>query len=98
MTTDFVSEKFMSLVTPDLYLIIAAVYGICYALKQARFFNDRFIPLAAIALGICFELLYFAVRGGNAIEAVLRGVISGMAAVYTANIIKQMGGKGENDI
>ncbi len=98
MTENFISETFMSLITPDLYLVIAAVYGVCYALKKAQFFNDRFIPLAALALGICFEMLYFATKGGIVVEGILRGVIAGMAAVYVANIIKQIGGKGENDI
>lgn len=94
MTENFISETFLSLVTPDLYLVIAAVYGICAALKAAEFFPDRFIPLAAIALGILFEVLCFAAVGGNIVEFILRGVISGMAAVYIANVIKQLG-KGE---
>ena len=91
MTENFIGETFLSLVTPDLYLVIAAVFGICHALKSAKFFDDRFIPLAAIVLGAVFELLYFAAVGGSAVEFILRGVVSGMAAVYVANVIKQMG-------
>ena len=98
MTENFISETFFSLITPDLYLVIAAVYGICSALKAAKFFDDRFIPLAAIGLGILFEVLCFAAVGGSAIEFVLRGVVSGMASVYIANIIKQLGRGGEDDI
>ena len=94
MTETFISETFLSLVTPDLYLVIAAVYGICAALKAAEFFPDRFIPLAAIVLGVLFELLCFATVGGNIVEFALRGVVSGMSSVYIANVIKQFG-KGE---
>ena len=95
MTENFIGETFLSLVTPDLYLVIAAVFGICHALKTAKFFDDRFIPLAAIALGVAFELLCFAAVGGSVVEFVLRGVVSGMAAVYAANIIKQIGSERE---
>lgn len=98
MNGNAIIETFFSLVTPDLYLVIAAVFGICSALKSAKFFDDRFIPLAAIGLGVLFEILYFAAVGGNAIEFILRGVVSGMAAVYIANIIKQMGRGGEDDV
>ncbi len=91
MTSGFISETFMSLISADLYIVIAAVYGVCFALKKARFFDDRFIPLAAIVLGVCFELLYFANVGGAVVEFILRGIVAGMAAVYVANIIKQMG-------
>lgn len=92
MTTDFITEAFSALITADLYIVIAAVFGVCFALKKAKFFDDRFIPLAALALGIGFELLYFAGTGGVVIEFVLKGIIAGMAAVYVANIVKQIGG------
>ncbi|MBQ2841177.1 MAG: hypothetical protein II996_02975 [Oscillospiraceae bacterium] len=92
MTAELINETFLSLVTADLYIVVAAVYGVCFALKKAKFFDDRFIPLAAIVLGICFELLVYASTGaGNAAEFAMRGIISGMAAVFCANIIKQIG-------
>lgn len=95
MTGSAISETFLSLVTADLYIVIAAVYGVCFALKRASFFDDRFIPLAAILLGVGFELLAFAYTGGVAVEFVLRGIICGMAAVYVANIVKQIGDDGK---
>lgn len=91
MTESMISETFLSLVTADLYIVIAAVYGVCFALKRAKFFDDRFIPLAAIILGVGFELLNFAYTGGVVTEFMLRGIICGMAAVYVANIVKQIG-------
>lgn len=91
MTQEFITEGFMTLITADLYIVIAAVYGLCFALKKAKFFDDRFIPLAALVLGVCFELLYFASTGGAVVEFVLKGIVAGMAAVYCANIIKQIG-------
>lgn len=91
MTTDFITETFSGLITADLYIVIAAVFGICFALKKAAFFNDRFIPLAALVVGIALELGYFAVSGGNVVEAVCKGIVAGMAAVYVANIVKQIG-------
>lgn len=95
MNGEIMRETFLSLITADLYIVIAAVYGICYALKKASFFDDRFIPLAAIIFGIGFELLAFAATGGAVLEFILRGIISGMAAVYCANIIKQIGDGGK---
>ncbi|MBE6911086.1 MAG: hypothetical protein E7473_01025 [Ruminococcaceae bacterium] len=95
MTAEFIGEGFMSLITADLYLVIAAVYGICFALKKAKFFPDRFIPLAAIILGVLFELPYILASGGDVSEGIAKGVITGMAAVYVANVIKQMGEKKE---
>lgn len=94
MTAELINETFMSLITADLYIVIAAVYGVCFALKRAEFFDNRFIPLAAIVLGICFELMYMVHSGKAAAEFVLRGIIAGMAAVYCANIIKQIGDDG----
>ena len=95
MTAEYIGEGFMSLITADLYIVIAAVYGICFALKKAEFFPDRFIPLAAIILGTLFELPYILSGGGNVSEGFARGIVTGMAAVYVANVIKQMGEKEE---
>ena len=95
MTDSIISESFLSLITADLYIVIAAVYGVCFALKRAKFFDDRFIPLAAIILGVGFQLLNFAYAGGVAGEFVLRGIICGMASVYVANIVKQIGDDGK---
>ena len=91
MTQSFLSEAFLELVTPDLYLVIAGVYGVCFALKKAKFFDDRFIPLASIVLGIGFEIGAFLSLGGEISNFVLRGIVAGLSAVYAANIIKQMG-------
>ena len=91
MTTEMISETFTQLITADLYMVIFAVYGICFALKKAKFFDDRFIPLVAIFIGIVFEVLYGALTGGIIVDFILKGIICGMSAVYVANIIKQMG-------
>ena len=64
-------------------------------LKRQSFFPDRFIPLAAIILGTLFELPYILSSGGNVSEGIARGIVTGMAAVYAANVIKQMGEKKE---
>lgn len=98
MSESILNETFISLITPDLYMVIAAVFGVCFALKAAKFFDDRFIPLAAIILGILFELVFFAINGGNAAEFILKGIVAGMAAVYIENIKKQIGGNEDDDI
>ena len=95
MTNEMINEGIMSLITADLYLFIAAVYGICFALKKAEFFPDRFIPLASVILGVIFELPYILVKGGNVSEGIAKGVLVGIAAVYVANVIKQMGERKE---
>lgn len=92
MTKEIITETFSALITADLYIVIFAVYGLCFALKKAKFFDDRFIPLVAIALGVLFEVLYAVLTGGIIVDFILKGVICGMAAVYVANLVKQMGG------
>lgn len=92
MTKEIITETFAALITADLYIVIFAVYGLCFALKKAKFFDDRFIPLVAIALGVLFEVLYAVLTGGIIVDFILKGVICGMAAVYVANLVKQMGG------
>lgn len=92
MTGEFIINTFTELITPDLYIIIAAVYSVCYALKKAKFFEDNFIPLMAVTLGMLFELVYALSSGANWVECLLKGVVCGMAAVYCANIVKQLGG------
>ena len=91
MTKEIITETFAALITADLYIVIFAVYGLCFALKKASFFDDRFIPLVAIALGVLFEVLYAVFTGGVIVDFILKGVICGMAAVYAANILKQIG-------
>lgn len=91
MTADFITSTFSTLITADLYIVIFAVYGLCFALKNAKFFDDRFIPLVAIVLGVLFETLYGLLMGGIIVDYILKGIICGMAAVYAANIIKQIG-------
>ena len=51
MNTEVFASTFWELISADMYIVVAAVYGVCFALKKAKFFDDRFIPLAAIFLG-----------------------------------------------
>ncbi len=90
MTGDFFESTFMSLITPDMYIVIAAVYGICFALRRARFFDDRFIPLAAVVLGTALMLISGVTGSGESLsDSALKGIICGMSAVFAANVIKQ---------
>lgn len=97
MTTEMISETFVQLITADLYIVIFAVYGLCFALKKAKFFDDRFIPLVAIVLGVVFEVLYAVLTGEIIVDFILKGIVCGMAAVYAANIIKQIGSVKDED-
>ncbi len=93
MNEGVITEAFLGLIAPEMYIIIAAVFGACFALKKASFFNDRFIPLAALALGILFRILVGLADKAPIGDMVLQGIVAGMAAVYFANVIKQLGGK-----
>ena len=96
MDYNTITSTFLDMITPEMLLVIAAVYGICFALKKAAFFNDRLIPLAAIVIGILLELISSSVISRLVIaDCVIRGILCGMAAVYTANIIKQAKGSSE---
>jgi hypothetical protein len=98
MSPEALTSTFWDLVTADMYIIIAAVYGVCYALKKARFFDDRFIPLAALVLGVIFQLLSLFTTKTDFLSAFLKGIICGMAAVFTANVVKQIrSGNSENN-
>lgn len=97
MTAEFITETFAALITADLYIVIFAVYGLCFALKKASFFDDRFIPLVAIFLGVAFEVLCAIVAGGAIADYILKGIICGMAAVYVANIVKQIKDKTDKE-
>lgn len=97
MDSTTIASTFWGMITPEMAVVSAAVYGVCRALKSANFFNDRLIPLTALALGIIFEFLAAAAISRTALaDCTLRGILCGMAAVYAANIIKQAKG-GEND-
>lgn len=98
MDASTIANTFWGLITPEMALVVAAVYGVCFALKRARFFDDRFIPLAALILGIGFQVLAaFALERAVIVDAVLQGIVCGMAAVFSANIVKQVKGGGDHD-
>ena len=85
-----VTQTFWSMISPDMALVVAAVYGVCFALKRAEFFPDRMIPLCALVLGIVFEALAaFTLSPSALADCVLRGIVCGMAAVFARNIVKQ---------
>ncbi len=90
MTNELFTANFESLISADMYIIIAAVYGICAALKRARFFDDRFIPLAAIILGAALALLSNTTGEMSISDALLRGIVCGMSAVFAKNVRKQI--------
>lgn len=92
MNGEVFASTFWELISVDMYIVVAAVYGVCFALKKARFFNDRFIPLAAIALGILFQVMNSVAVGLDIPSAALKGIVCGMAAVFAANVVKQIGG------
>lgn len=92
MNTEVFASTFWDLISADMYIVVAAVYGVCYALKKARFFDDRFIPLAALFLGVAFQVMSSYALGVDIPSAVLKGIVCGMAAVFAANVVKQIGG------
>ena len=97
MDATAIINSFLDQITPGMWVVAAAVYGICYALKRAKFFDDRFIPLAAVVLGVVLEVAAAAMFSREiVVEAIIRGVSCGMAAVFAANVIKQAK-EGKND-
>ena len=98
MNGETFTSTFWELISADMYIVVAAVYGVCFALKKAKFFDDRFIPLAALALGILFQTMTSVAVGLDIPSAVLKGIVCGMAAVFAANVVKQIGGdKNDSD-
>ena len=98
MNGETFTSTFWELISADMYIVVAAVYGVCFALKKAKFFDDRFIPLAALALGILFQTMTSVAVGLDIPSAVLKGIVCGMAAVFAANVVKQVGGgSGDSD-
>lgn len=98
MDATAIINSFLDQITPEMWVVAAAVYSVCYALKRAQFFDDRFIPLAAVVLGVVFEVAAAAMFSREIIvEAIIRGVSCGMAAVFAANVIKQVKEGKDND-
>ncbi|MEG2377171.1 MAG: phage holin family protein [Clostridia bacterium] len=90
MDAGTVMQQFSALISPEMIPVIAAVFGVCFALKRASFFDDRFIPLAALLLGVLFEVALAAtITRVEIVGAATRGIVCGLAAVYVANIVKQ---------
>jgi len=90
MDMNTITTAFLEQITPEMWVVAMAVYGICYALKRASFFPDRFIPLAAVVIGVILNVCAAAVFSREiVVSAIVNGVICGMAAVYAANVIKQ---------
>jgi len=93
MDSTTIAKTFWGMITPEMAIVSAAVYGVCFALKRASFFNDRLIPLSALVLGILFEIGTAAAFNRAALaDCALRGILCGMAAVFAANIVKQAKG------
>ena len=85
-----IMTSFSEMVTPEMWVVACAVYGICAALKHASFFPDKFIPLAAVCIGVILNVAAAAAFSRETIvSAIVNGVVCGMAAVYAANVIKQ---------
>ena len=83
-------QSFFEMVTPEMWVVTFAVFGICASLKHANFFPDRFIPLAAVVIGVILKVAAAAAFSREIVVAeVVNGVLCGMAAVYIANIVKQ---------
>ncbi len=90
MDATSIGNTFWAMISPDMAFVSAAVYGVCFALKRAKFFPDRMIPLCALGLGIVFEILAaFTFTPSALADCVLRGILCGMAAVFARNIVKQ---------
>ncbi len=90
MDINTITTEFLSMITPDVWIIVAAVFGLCFALKKSSLFPDRLIPLAALFFGVLLNVAAVAVFSrGTVVEAIIRGIVCGMAAVYVANVIKQ---------
>ena len=90
MDLNTILTSFLEQITPEMWVVACAVYGICAALKHASFFPDRFIPLAAVIIGVVLNVCAAAVFSREIIvSAIVNGALCGMAAVYVANVIKQ---------
>ena len=90
MDINTLTTEFLKMIPPDVWIIVAAIFGICFALKKSSLFPDRFIPLAALLFGVLFNVAAVAVfNRGFVVEAIVKGIVCGMAAVYVANVIKQ---------
>lgn len=77
-------------ITPDMWLVAVATYGVCFALKKSAFFPDKLIPLAAIAIGVLLSVLSSVTFSRiDILHSAINGIICGMASVYVANIVKQ---------
>ncbi len=81
-------------------IVFAVISAVKYAVNNVKF--DRFVPLISALLGavcglICFYALPEIIPAHNVVAALVIGGASGLTATGTHQLVKQLGGKNEQD-
>ena len=87
-------ELLVSYITPGLFILVFALYGLGLILKRAGFIPDKFIPLILGGVSIALCCLFEVATLGFVLEAAFVGIVQGIliaaVSVYGDQVIKQL--------
>ncbi len=86
-------------IKPELLIFIPVLVAVGAAIKNLTKINNKWIPILLGGLGIVlvtiYQLAFGTIEGGNgwalALTSIVQGVIVAAAAVYSNQIVKQLG-------
>ena len=84
--------------------MIEAIMVICYLITEIckLFMNKKYLPIVASISGLILGIISYylipdVLKVDNVLEAIKEGIISGLAAIGSNEIIKRMKGKKDNE-
>ena len=85
----------MNIINPELIGVVTVLYILGLMLKSTEKVKDKYIPLTLGVVGIALSFVWIVGTEGlsvlGAFTALTQGILSAGAAVYTNQLIKQMG-------
>lgn len=78
-------DEILSYVTDQAIILIPVLYILGMILKGTEKFNDKYIPIALLPIGIIFSIWMM----GLSVNTVIQGILVTGAAVYVNQLIKQ---------
>ena len=86
----------LELIRPELFILIAVIYGLGMFLKQIPNFPDWTIPLVLLIVAVALTIVYKAIVleqgfcGMTIVNGIVYGILIATVAVYANNVVKQI--------
>lgn len=78
--------EFTKFITENALILVPALYVLGIVLKGTEKFQDKFIPVILLPIGVIASIAL----NGFTVQAVIQGVLVVGAAVYTNQLVKQI--------